>query len=92
MNPVAVASEFEAVYGSAPDVMVRSPGRVNLIGDHTDYNDGFVMPFAIDRHIVIGARARSDRRGRGPVPRCGGGEWPSTYRDSTGAGMGGVST
>jgi galactokinase len=62
MNPVAVATEFAAVYGSAPDVVVRSPGRVNLIGDHTDYNDGFVMPFAIDRHIAIGGRARSDRR------------------------------
>ncbi len=60
MDAVAVASEFEAVYGSAPDVLVRSPGRVNLIGDHTDYNDGFVMPFAIDRHIDIAASARSD--------------------------------
>ena len=42
--------------------MVRSPGRVNLIGDHTDYNDGFVMPFAIDRHIDIAASARSDAK------------------------------
>ncbi len=62
MDAIAVASEFEAVYGSAPDVMVRSPGRVNLIGDHTDYNDGFVMPFAIDRHIDIAASARSDAK------------------------------
>ena len=38
----------------------RAPGRVNLIGDHTDYNDGFVLPAAIDRQIVIAAIARDD--------------------------------
>jgi galactokinase len=38
----------------------KAPGRVNLIGDHTDYNDGFVLPAAIDRHIVVAATARDD--------------------------------
>ena len=40
----------------------RAPGRVNLIGEHTDYNDGFVMPVAIDRYVSVGAVPRGDRR------------------------------
>ncbi len=51
---------FQKTYGSAPDVIARAPGRVNLIGEHTDYNDGFVLPAAIDRAIEFGARRRKD--------------------------------
>ncbi|HEY5956619.1 MAG TPA: galactokinase family protein, partial [Polyangiaceae bacterium] len=40
-------------YGKAASLCVAAPGRVNLIGDHTDYNDGFVFPMAIDRFVVI---------------------------------------
>ncbi|MDA1044476.1 MAG: galactokinase, partial [Verrucomicrobia bacterium] len=46
-------SEFKSKFGNDPDIVVRAPGRVNLIGEHTDYNDGFVMPLAIDRYTVI---------------------------------------
>jgi galactokinase len=49
---------FQRVFGEAPKWVVRAPGRVNLIGEHTDYNDGFVMPLAIDRAIWIAARPR----------------------------------
>ncbi len=55
---------FSEAFGSLPDVVVRAPGRVNLIGEHTDYNEGFVLPVAIDRAIYIAARARADRQVR----------------------------
>jgi galactokinase len=56
-----VTAEFTQRFGSPPDAIVRAPGRVNLIGEHTDYNDGFVLPMAIDRAIWIALRPRPDR-------------------------------
>jgi galactokinase len=55
----AVAERFREVYGTSPSGTFRAPGRVNLIGEHTDYNDGFVMPAAIDfySYAAIGERA-----------------------------------
>ena len=52
---------FQQHYGIHPHVIVRAPGRVNLIGEHTDYNDGFVFPVAIDRATCVAARPRTDR-------------------------------
>ena len=52
---------FAERYDGAPELLVRAPGRLNLIGDHTDYNGGFVLPIAIDRDLVIAARRRPDR-------------------------------
>ncbi len=62
MNPLQlrVAKDFLARFGQAPTHLVRAPGRVNLIGEHTDYNDGFVMPLAIDRATWIALRPRPD--------------------------------
>ncbi|MBX3119624.1 MAG: galactokinase [Fimbriimonadaceae bacterium] len=45
-------AEFEREFGEEPEIIVAAPGRVNLIGEHTDYNDGFVFPAAIDRYVV----------------------------------------
>lgn len=56
-----VTDAFAREFGGEASVVVAAPGRVNLIGEHTDYNDGFVLPAAIDRHIVIAARPRADR-------------------------------
>ena len=44
-----VLAEFQSRFGASPDYLLRSPGRVNLLGEHIDYNDGIVLPFAIDR-------------------------------------------
>ncbi|MBN1262078.1 MAG: galactokinase [Anaerolineae bacterium] len=55
-----VTQAFTERLGSTPAVVVRAPGRVNLIGEHTDYNDGFVMPMAIDRAVWIALRPRTD--------------------------------
>ena len=49
-NPGSVRKKFLELFDTSP-ILIRSPGRINLIGEHTDYNDGYVMPAAIDRHI-----------------------------------------
>ena len=51
---------FREKYGAEPRLF-RAPGRVNLIGEHTDYNDGFVMPCAIDRYTLVAVAPRADR-------------------------------
>ncbi|MEX2561342.1 MAG: galactokinase family protein [Pirellulales bacterium] len=50
---------FSRRFGRPPSWLVVAPGRINLIGEHTDYNDGFVLPMAIDRHIAIAADRRA---------------------------------
>ena len=52
---------FVTAFGREPEVGWRSPGRVNLIGEHTDYNDGFVLPLAIPREARVLAARRDDR-------------------------------
>ncbi|MFB7979629.1 galactokinase [Streptomyces vinaceus] len=65
---------FRRIYGAYPEAVWAAPGRVNLIGEHTDYNDGFALPIAIPQHTLVAARRRRDGRlrlhsaqGDGPV-------------------------
>ncbi|HFQ5395763.1 TPA: galactokinase family protein, partial [Vibrio vulnificus] len=55
-----VKTAFEQVLGYAPSHIIQAPGRVNLIGEHTDYNDGFVLPCAINYQTVVAAAKRED--------------------------------
>ncbi|MFI9270655.1 galactokinase [Kitasatospora sp. NPDC052896] len=55
-----VRGEFERVFGGSPEGVWAAPGRVNLIGEHTDYNDGFVLPIALRQSVRAVARRRSD--------------------------------
>ena len=48
-----IVAQFRQRFGSAPEFIARAPGRVNLLGEHVDYNDGFVMPAAIDRATYV---------------------------------------
>jgi galactokinase len=57
-----VVQEFRKRFAAQPSYVVRAPGRVNLIGEHTDYSDGFVLPMAIDRAVWIALRPRNDGR------------------------------
>src|SRR5258706_457203 len=57
-----VCEVFEQRFHTKPALIARAPGRVNLIGEHTDYNNGFVLPLAIDRGIWLAAQPRSDSR------------------------------
>src|SRR5580698_9339649 len=55
-----MAQRYRELYGVSPEFIVRAPGRVNLIGEHTDYNDGFVFPAAIDKDVMVAAGLRND--------------------------------
>lgn len=55
-----IAETFHDQFGTDPTDRARAPGRVNLVGGHVDYNDGLVLPVAIDRETVVAARPRSD--------------------------------
>jgi len=58
----SITQTFSRKFGEAPAIIVRAPGRVNLIGEHTDYNEGFVLPAAIDRAIWFAVSPRDGQR------------------------------
>ncbi|WP_229117441.1 galactokinase [Enemella dayhoffiae] len=60
--PQQITDQFRRLTGTYPDGAWFAPGRVNLIGEHTDYNDGFVLPFALTSGITVAARRREDER------------------------------
>src|SRR5262250_289935 len=61
MESAELAQHFEQVLGAKPKIF-SAPGRVNLIGEHTDYNDGFVLPSAIGFYTSVAVSSRVDRR------------------------------
>ncbi len=61
LSNARVSELFENYFGAAPVAVVKAPGRVNLIGEHTDYNGGFVLPAAINYHTYIAFAPRDDR-------------------------------
>lgn len=56
----ATAQDFQELYGYPPEGVWAAPGRVNLIGEHTDYNDGFALPFALPQRTEVAAARRAD--------------------------------
>ncbi|MFB7618008.1 galactokinase [Kitasatospora sp. NPDC056181] len=56
----AVTHHFQSVFGTEPEGVWAAPGRINLIGEHTDYNDGFVLPLATPQHTTVAVRPRPD--------------------------------
>ena len=60
MNRESVFDAFQKATGHAAEAAAYAPGRVNLIGEHTDYNDGFVLPAAVNRGVAVAARKVSD--------------------------------
>ncbi|ALO67859.1 galactokinase [Arthrobacter alpinus] len=64
INAAEVAAAFTDAFGATPDGVWAAPGRVNLIGEHTDYNEGFVLPFAIDRAAAVAIKLRDDNVAR----------------------------
>ncbi len=61
-DPDTMRERFHQHYMVSPELVIVAPGRVNLLGEHTDYNDGFVLPVAIDRATYVAARSRSDQQ------------------------------
>ena len=58
----ALAARFQTELGQAPEGAWAAPGRVNLIGEHTDYNEGLALPLGIQQHVLVLARRRADQR------------------------------
>lgn len=67
-----VEAAFEDSYGHAPHHVVRAPGRVNLMGDHTDYNQGLVLPCALQYHTMVAVSPRNDSHCEVVALDCGG--------------------
>ena len=57
-----LTKKFKDHFGDNPTLLVRAPGRINLIGEHTDYNNGFVLPAAIDKAIYFAISSRNDQK------------------------------
>ncbi|WP_140937917.1 galactokinase [Sphingobacterium lumbrici] len=61
IEATVLKNRYKEIFGSEPDLLAKSPGRINIIGEHTDYNEGFVLPTAIDKAIYIAVGKRKDQ-------------------------------
>jgi galactokinase len=81
----AVRALFHERFGRAPAIIASAPGRVNLIGEHTDYNGGEVLPIAIDRRTWVAVATAADGRSRAVSGNAGdSGEWTAESRGPSG--------
>jgi galactokinase len=71
MTDEQLRDQFRRTFRGQPDLIIRSPGRINLIGEHTDYNDGWALPIALDIGTNVAARRRDDQILRVVAPRLG---------------------
>jgi galactokinase len=62
MKKENLTKQYKAIYKKSPTNIIRAPGRINLIGEHTDYNDGFVLPIAIDKYTNMLVSKNDDRK------------------------------
>jgi galactokinase len=62
MYPDCVLATFKKYFGNAPEIIIRAPGRINLIGEHTDYNGGYVLPAAIDKAIYFAVSPNANKQ------------------------------
>jgi galactokinase len=62
MNKAEVSALFAQQFNEAPSFVIASPGRINLIGEHVDYNSGFVLPAAIDKYMFVAVSHRNDSK------------------------------
>jgi galactokinase len=76
---LATLPDFSALFGRPATIVARAPGRVNLIGEHTDYSEGFVLPAAIPRETTVELAGRDDREVRAASANAGGAR-PFEYR------------
>src|SRR5690606_38557084 len=60
IDSAQLKNRFQEVFGTAAQLLAKSPGRINLIGEHTDYNNGFVLPTAIDKAVYVAVSRRDD--------------------------------
>jgi len=69
MGATDVIAFFQKTFGSKPAHLVQAPGRLELLGNHTDYNQGLVLALAVDKHIYMTASGRVDGKVSWPPPR-----------------------
>src|SRR5437868_14154591 len=79
-QPGGRMSDFQQLFGRPPAVTADAPGRVNLIGEHTDYNGGFVLPIAIPQRTCVALELRADREVHVTSADFDGGAGARTYR------------